>query len=266
MYATVKEYFRSKCFCFSERMMLRSVQSLLGFKLLARDGVIGTVYEFYFDDKTWTVRYLVADTGTWLQGRRILIPPIVFGKLDWNNQNFPVSLTKEQIQKSPSIDEKKPVSREKQIELHRYFGWPAYWQSGDFMHTAPIPPPPDPRIIKKGQEKKNSHTHLRSTREVRKYRVRSTNGEIGHVEDYILNDESWIILYVVVDTGNWLPGKQVLVSNSWVNRIDWEERVVSVDLTKDVVKKSPEYDPSKPVNREYEIRLYDFYGRPKYWQ
>ena len=108
--------------------------------------------------------------------------------------------------------------------------------------------------------------HLRSVREVSGYHLAATDGELGHVEDFILDDETWSIRYVVIDTRNWLPGRQVLISPSWVREVDWGLRKVSVDMTKQQVKDSPEYDPKMPINREYEARLYDFYGRTRYWQ
>ncbi|MFZ5907046.1 MAG: PRC-barrel domain-containing protein [Nitrospirota bacterium] len=246
--------------------MLRSIDSLQGMKLSARDGTIGAVREFYFDERTWTIHYLVADTGMWLPGREVLISPVVFGKADWAKRIFHIRLTKEQIKESPGIDQKKPVSRLKQIELHRYFGWPAYWQPGGFMNATPIPPAGSQTIQEEqGESNAADDPHLRSTREVCNYRIRAQDGEIGHVADFILNDDNWVILYVVIDTRNWLPGKRVLVSTTWFNDIDWDHSSILVDLTKEEVKESPEYDPEKPVNRKYEVRLYDYYGRPKYW-
>lgn len=245
--------------------MLRSIKSLKGLKLIAKDGTIGKVYDFYFDDDMWTVRYLVADTRAWLPGRKVLISPIVFGKQEWDMQKFSVRLSKEQIRNSPNIDEKMPVSRQKQLELHRYFAWPAYWNTGMFINATQIPLPQKKRRNREqGNKNENNDTHLRSTREVSTYQVRAEDGKIGHVEDFILNDESWLILYVVVKRES-LPGRQVLVSTAWLSDIDWDRRTVSVDLTADAVKNSPEYDPNMPVNRAYEVRLYDFYGRPKYW-
>jgi len=108
-------------------------------------------------------------------------------------------------------------------------------------------------------------THLRSAKEVMGYRIRTTDDEIGHVEDFIIDERPWTIRYMVVDTRNWLPGRKVLVAPDWIDSVDWLEKQVSVDLTKEQVKNSPEYDPAAPVNREYEMQLYDFYGRPKYW-
>jgi hypothetical protein len=121
------------------------------------------------------------------------------------------------------------------------------------------------QVAKAAIEEQKSDPHLRSTREVIGYHIQATDGEIGHVEDFVLNDEIWSIYYMVVDTRNWLPGREVILSTSWIEEVDWIERHVHVNLSQEAVENSPEFDPSVPVNREYEIRLYDYYGRPKYW-
>jgi hypothetical protein len=115
-------------------------------------------------------------------------------------------------------------------------------------------------------KKEKGDPHLRSTREVIGYHIRATDGKIGHVEDFIADDESWTIHYMVVDTQTWLRGKRVLIAPAWVSKVDWVEKSVYVNLRKESVKDSPEFDPTKPINREYEVRLYDYYGRPRYWE
>jgi hypothetical protein len=124
----------------------------------------------------------------------------------------------------------------------------------------------DEKVADKKRQEEEGNPHLRSSREVIGYYIRALDGEIGHVEDFIVEDETWVIRYVVVDTKNWLPwGKNVIVSPSWIERVDWADERVIVDLKKDIIEKSPDFDASKPVNREYEVRLYDYYGRPVYW-
>jgi hypothetical protein len=118
---------------------------------------------------------------------------------------------------------------------------------------------------KEERDEQESDPHLRSTREVIGYHIQARDGEIGHVEDLIVEDEIWFIRYLVIDTRNWLPGRKVLVAPAWAEQVNWVERRVYLDLSRETVKNSPEFDPSMPVNREYEVRLYDYYGRPKYW-
>ena len=247
--------------------MLRSIKSLSGYKIHAKDGDMGKVYEFFFDDEAWTIRYLVIDTGTWLPGRKVLISPLfAISNPDWKSQTFPVDLTKEQVKNSPEVDVDKPVSRQHQIELHKYYGWPAYWSPGVAAGAPPVTPVVTQIAKEKAtREEEKGDPHLRSTREVTGYHIHATDGEIGHVEDFIVDDESWIIRYMIVDTRNWLPGRKVLVSPAWVKKVSWSDEMVDVDLSRKSIKDSPEYDPSAPINQEYEMRLYDFYGRPKYW-
>ncbi len=252
--------------------MLRSIKELRGYKILANDGEIGKVHEFYFDDETWTIRYLVVETGSWFFERRVLLSPIVLGQPHWEAQLFPVNLTMMQVKNSPLIDADKPVSRQIEVELHNHYGWPYYWIGGGFAGDAMPALPPQIVSAHLTEEEKKSRAkpetpdpHLRSTREVIGYHIQAPRGELGHVEDFIVDDEAWIIRYMVVDTTNWLPGKKVLVPPLGIEKINWSEAKVRVKLTRAKIKKSPEFDLSAPVSREYEEKLYDFYGWPKYW-
>ncbi len=247
--------------------MLRSAKEIDGYVLKAQDGEIGRCKDFLFDDEFWTVRYMVADTGKWLPGRIVLISPISLDEPDWATKLFPVRLKKNQIEGAPALDEAKPVSRQHEVEYHMYYGWPYYWGGVGTWGAAAYP---RPLYDEKIQEDKPTEAipedkHLRSVDEVTGYHIQATDDEIGHVENFIIDDETWIIRYMVVDTRNWLPGKKVLVSPDWIESIDWAANKVNIDLTRQQVKDSPEYDPTALVNQEYEIKLYDFYGRPKYW-
>ena len=247
--------------------MLRSVKSLRGFKILGTDEKFGHAHEFYFDDKDWVMRYLVVDTGGWLTGRRVLICPVAFGQPDWEMHMFPILLSKQQIEQSPTISDDKPVSKQKEIDLVNYYNWPVYWPVG---HTGiPANEMAVTRSLETQREEREQEDYdpnLRSTREVISYFIHATDGDIGHVEDFIVDDETWTIRYLVVDTKNILPGKNVLISPMWVESINWADAKVYVFLTKESIKNSPEFDPSQPINREYEEILYDYYGRPKYWK
>lgn len=247
--------------------MLRSSKKISGYMLKAQDGEIGRCKDFLFDDKSWTVRYMVADTGKWLPGRRVLISPISLGEPDWSTNLFPVRLTKKQIENAPGLDEDKPVSRQHEVEYYQYYEWPYYW-GGDYAWGAEtLPGPLFYEQIRKDKtaEEISGDEHLRSVDEVSGYHIQATDEEIGHVEDFIVDDKTWNICYIVVDTRNWLPGKKVLISPAWFESIDWADEKVNISLTRQQVENSPEFDPTVPVNREYETKLYDFYGRPKYW-
>lgn len=251
--------------------MLRVVSELKGYKIDAVDGEIGKVKDFLFDDEQWTVRYMVADTGGWLSERKVLISPVSCEKPDWEEKTFPVNITRKQVEESPPLEEKQPVSRRHEMEHLRYFSWPYYWVGGKVWGFAAAPAelrsrkgPPE-KEAEEAAVATMEETHLRSIDEVIGYHILASDGEIGHVEDFVMDDELWIIRYMAVDTRNWLPGKQVLVPPDWIEKISWESRRVEVDMSREAIKKGPEFEPHKPVNREYETRLYDYYGRPYYW-
>lgn len=248
--------------------MLRSVGELSDYVLAAEDGEIGRCRDFLFDDRHWATRYMVADTGKWLPGRKVLISILSLGDPDWIRRLFAVKLTKKQIEQSPSLDEDAPVSRRYETEYFDYHQWSYYWAGADVWGGGPYPLAyaATPADRKGAPEERPEKCHLRSVREVKGYHIRAADGEIGHVEDFIVDDADWVIRYMVVNTRNWLPGRKVLITPPWVESIEWAERRVQVDLTREGVKESPEYNPSQPVNREYEVRLYDYYGRPHYWE
>lgn len=232
--------------------MLRSLNSLRGAGIEAADGAIGEVHDFLFDDRFWMVRYIVVDTRRWLPGRKVLVPPGLMLGADWTENSIQIDLTREEIKDSPDIDTDLPVGRRHQVRLHDYHGWPYYWTSPDFgeePEDSADEPPGDP--------------HLRSVSEVRGYDVDATDGPVGCVDDFIAEDESWTICYLVVGTRKWLPGRKVLIAPPWVaGPIGWTDRRMKIIMSKESVKNSPEFDPEAPVNLEYEERLYDYYGRP----
>ncbi len=244
--------------------MLRSVRELYGYVIRALDGDIGTVRDFYFGDRDWVVRYLVADTGNWLVDRLVLLSTVSLGQPDWERHEFPVRLTKEQVEHSPAVDAAEPVSRRMEEELHEYYGWPFYW-SGAGAAMAMTAERMAAREEHAAIEGPGSGQHLRSTQEVMGYHIQANDGEVGWVKDFIADDGTWLLNYMVVDTGGWLSGRSVLLAPAWVKEVNWAENKVHVDLHRETIENSPPFDPSVPVNREYELRLYDYYGRPKYW-
>jgi sporulation protein YlmC with PRC-barrel domain len=246
-------------------IMLIKIKSLAGFKLDGRDGEIGKVRDFYFDDQHWTIRYLVADTGNWLTGRQVLISPYALLVANKEEQHIAIDLTKKQIEDSPSLNSDKPVSRQFEEAYYGYYGWPAYW-GGPYMWGF------YPSIVRDRKKWKTStkgektwDPHLRSTQEVSGYNIQATDGEIGHVEDFVLDDDTWAIRYLVIDTRNWLPGKKVLVSPQWIERISWSKMKIFFDLPCATIKQSPEYSEESLLTRDYETRLHRHYNRPGYW-
>ncbi len=245
--------------------MLSKAKLLRGYTLNSRDGEIGKVKEFYFDDRHWAIRYLVADTGNWLTGRQVLISPYSMVAIDSEAEQITVDLTQKQIEESPSLDTDKPVSRQFENTYYGYYGLPMYW-GGPHMwgsHPHPVRDPEKRRMSTPGE--KPWDAHLRSTQKVTGYHIQAKDGEIGHVEDFIVDDETWAIRYLIIDTGAWWTGKKVLVSPKWIERVSWNESKVFVNLPRETVKQSPEWLEKTLPTREYETGLYRHYRYQGYW-
>jgi hypothetical protein len=245
--------------------MLFKANALKNFRLDARDGEIGRVMDFYFDDKHWAVRYLVADTGTWLTGRAVLISPHSLVSVGMQVKHVTVALTKKQIEDSPSLAHDMPVSRQFEQSYYGYYGWPTYW-GGEHMWGA------QPYLVGAGRKwaenadpGKAWDPHLRSAREVDGYKIEATDGPIGNVVDFVIDDVTWAIRYLIVDTGKWLPGKKVLVSPHWIGKVSWPDSQVMVKMSRDAVQKSPEYSDDSLLTRDYEDRLHRHYKHEGYW-
>ena len=258
--------------------MLRNAKKLEGHSLRATDGDIGHVKDLFFDDRTWTVRYLVADTGTWLSSRKVLISPTALGGADWEQRVLLVSLTQEQVRRSPPLDPSQPVTREHENQLTHYYNWPAYWDgSGAPGKDFAMPMVPGDveasrheggrlpaRRVSAGTASAPPDYPVRSVRGVTGYEIEANDGIIGHVDDFLIDDRTWAIRYLVVDTRNWLPGKKVLVAPQWIREVGWENSRVSVDLMQAAIKRSPAYDPAQVLAPDDAGQLHDHYGRPRY--
>jgi len=242
--------------------MLQSIKQLYGNKLGATDGDIGQVKDFYFDDHDWTVRYVVAETGNWLPGRQVLLSPHAFVRIDSSGKLLPVNLTRKQIEGSPSIDLHKPVSRQYEEKYHQYFDWPFYWQGegiwGGMMgfpglRTPAIPLLPEPAAA--GPQARRAAAQLRSAQAVNGYHLQSRDGIVGHVCDFMMDNESWAISQLVVKTGHRFTGKEVRIPVGKVDRISYDDSTVFVDLSREAVEQSPEHHltpidagvPAQPV-------------------
>lgn len=245
--------------------MLDKAKTLHGFTLQGLDGAIGTVQEFYFDDEHWVVRYLVAATGNWLTGRQVLISPYSLHAVNRDAEEIAVALTKRQIEDSPSIDTDRPVSHQFEEEFYGFYGWPKYWAGPNLWGFSPIivRDPEQWSDDASGHEARDPH--LRSTKDVSGYHVQATDGELGHVEDFIIDDETWAIRYLVIDTGNWRSGKRVLVSPRWIDRVSWSDSEVYVTLSRRAIEGAPEYTEESALTREYETGLHGHYNRRGYW-
>jgi hypothetical protein len=256
--------------------MLTAASGLNGRSIAAADGDIGSVADLYFDDLSWTVRYLVVDTGAWLPGRRVLISPLsVQGPAD---DKITVDLTQAQVRNSPPVEADKPVDRQQEEALARYYNHRYYWDGPyrwGLLAYPGMPPVPIPaggpadaeaEAAARAREGEGGDPTLRSARDVTGYYIGALDGDLGHVEDFLVDDQAWAIRYLVVDTRNWWPGQKVVLSPEWIKSVSWAESTVHVDLRRDEIKAAPPYDPSRAFAREYEERLFEHHGRRKYWE
>jgi len=235
----------------------QNTKDLSGHKLAALDGDIGHLKDFYFDDNIWVVRYAIADTATWLTGRLVLLSPHAFGKLDPDKKTLHINLNKAQIEAAPSIESHKPVSRQYEVEYYRYYGWPAYW-AGDAMWGLGGYPVLVPPLRGEAETQRlyyhRDDQHLRSTREVTGYPIEATDGKIGHVAGFIVDDRNWAIREVVVEAGHWYSGKEIRIPISKIERISYNETKVVVALSKADIQRTAEHavamaGTARPVDR-----------------
>jgi sporulation protein YlmC with PRC-barrel domain len=234
--------------------MLFSFEELRGYQIRAADGEIGSVDDVLFEDTTSRVRYLVVETGSWLFGRKVLLAAAALGPVDHAARAITTGLTTRQVKDSPSVDADQPVSRQQEEALHSYYEWPPYWYGAPALGLAPYwggvglaPPPPADNPVEREvaeMERQQADPHLRSAREVTGYYVAASDGDIGHVEDLVIDDANWMICHLVIDTRNWLPGRKVLVDTDRLRSVDWAERHIVLEMSRRDVESSPEFDRS----------------------
>jgi hypothetical protein len=264
--------------------MLRSTKDLLTYAVSATDGIIGHVQNFYFDDEAWVIRYLVVDTGTWLSRRKVLISPIAIGHPNRNEKVLPVSITKEQVKNSPDIDTDKPVSRQHEMQYLGYYGYPHYWGGSGLWGSGSNPNllmpgytgfVPETEVAQadataayarfEAVRHQNDDPHLRDCDAVLRYRLETYDGDLGHIEGLLIEDETWAIRYIIANTSNWWVGHQVLIAPQWIKEVSWYDATISVNLTRQAVKDAPTYDPAVSLDRDHETSIYDHYARAGYW-
>jgi len=264
--------------------MLRTLQDLQDFAIRATDGDIGQVKDVYFDDQQWVVRYLIVETGSWLASRQVLISPFAIGHPDWTGKVLPVSVTKERVKNSPDIDTDKPVSRQHEMRYLGYYGYPSYWggigpwgngltpsmmlMNGSYggLHAEEnrVQSNRDNAGFEAARDQEGD-PHLRSCKAVMKYHIEASDGGIGHVENLLIDEDTWAIRYMIVDTSNWWLGHQVLIAPQWIREVRWFDNMVAIDATRQSLKDAPSFDPANPLSRDQEVDLYRHQGRPGYW-
>lgn len=259
--------------------MLRTLEDLHDYSIGAIDGDIGHVKDLYLDDQAWVVRYLVVDTGGWLPAKKVLISPMSISHPDWAKRRLAVSITKEQVKNSPDFDSEKPVTRQHKIDYSIYYGYPYYWGStgiwGEGVYPSMMLPnsgrggvaPAMGKDVLDAEASRAAQTdpHLRSCQAITGYHIHASDGDIGHVQGMLIDDEAWAVRYLVVDTSNWWGGHRMLVAPQWIEGVSWADRTVSVKLTRQAVKDAPAFERGGTLTRDDEARLHAHYGRSGYW-
>ena len=255
--------------------MLNSAKTLKDYSLKSLDGEIGKVKDFYFDDHYWQVQYLVVDTGNWIVSSKVLIAINSIRSVDHEKECINIDLTKEQIENSPSLDSEKPVSKQYQKKLTTYYGLPAYWENlqpiGVGMYAiagvAPLPLS-DAKVEKLDASKAAAEVwdpNLRSLNHVSDYAIQSKDDKNSYIDDFMIDDTTWQIRYLVNDPHAWLPGNKFLLSTQWIESISWKQSTVFVSVTSDMIKDSPAYDGKMMIDRDFEIKLHAYYDKKGYW-
>jgi sporulation protein YlmC with PRC-barrel domain len=250
------------------------VSALTGYNIVGTDGQIGTVSDILFDDTIWKLRWLVVDTGGWLTGRKVLIHPSAIGRADPDRQELHVHLTKERISTSPDISQDAPVSVQMQSGLYDYYGWDPMWGGsyfgGGLLATPPLVSPSHLPGELGELEREGFGTelegdpHLRSIAAITGYHVHATDGDIGHVQDILIEEQGWAIRYVIIDTKNWWPGQHVLVAPYAVKEVSWADQKINLTITRDQVTSSPPWDPLAQIDEAYQRGLHRHYDWPGY--
>jgi PRC-barrel domain len=253
--------------------MLRSVESLEGFSIGATDGTIGKVKDFYFDDEAWVIRYAEVNANAWL-GHEVLISPHSLGQADSVREVLPVTITKDQVEHSPGIDTDKPISRQYEASFLGYYGYPYYWGGNGLWGERDYP---GTMLMGRGlsafrgslrapSAAPDADPHLHSCNAVMGYHIHARDGEIGHVQGFLVDDYLWSVRYLIVNTSNWWVGHQVVISPEWISGLSWSEAKVTIDLDRQAIKDAPAYDEGALIDRDAELRIYNHYGRNGYWQ
>jgi hypothetical protein len=269
----------------TENPVLRNMKDVEGFAIGATDGVFGHVRDFYFDDEAWVVRYVIVETGTGPSTHRSLVSPMSMSMPNWDEKYIPVNLTQQQLRDAPDIDTDRPVSRQHEMGYLGYYGYPNYWGGGglwgagmypDVLQAGLDPVPAGRgnaqarRLIgyanrEANQARRQNDPHLRSANSVMRYYVQATDGDIGHVQGILVEERTWAVRYIIVNTSNWWLGHGVLIAPEWIDDVYWAESKLVVALSRAAIRGAPEYDPAIPITREQEKLLHAHHGHSGYW-
>jgi hypothetical protein len=245
--------------------MLRSTKELERYAIAASDGVFGRVLDFYFDDASWVIRYLVIDTEEAKAAHRVLMSPHAIEQCDSSAQTFHVALTQEQVRRNADVDKVKPVSQQHEMGYFGYDGYGKHWGGGGLWGAGFYPDILQAGLESVERQQATDDPHLRSANAVARYYVHARDGDIGHVSGFLVDERTWAIRYLIVNTSNWWLGHEVIIAPEWVDDVDWAECIVTADLGRQAIQDSPAYHSGHPLDHELELSTHRHYGRDGYW-
>ncbi|PSL50806.1 PRC-barrel domain protein [Salsuginibacillus halophilus] len=253
--------------------MLFEAKKLRNFGVITSDGELGKIDDVYMDEDQWVIRYLVVNRKPLLPGGKVLVSPIAVERMDINGQTIHLNVTKEELEEAPGKEEAEPITRKKELELHHHFGygyyWPAQgmWGSFPYPHQLRVEAPHHQRPQELPNEEEIKVRSLKEmTGDWSGYDVEGSDGDIGTIDDVIVEDDTWNIRYISVDTGRLFSTGHAVLSSSWILHTEDEEKKVRVKMARHEVQAAPEYVPGQPLDREFEERLFDHYDQEKYWE
>ena len=226
--------------------MLINLEQLRARQVHANDGDIGKIKDIIFDDEHWTVRFFVLDTHPWMPlSKKVLISPISILKIEENSDDIILAMSKQMVEDSPKVEDQETVSREFELRYFDHFGYSYYWLGshpwGDYTYPSALT---NQNMIVTNELKQNDiekTNHLREVSEVSHYNLHASDGDKGHVHDFIWDSKGWSLKYLVVDTSNWfIGGKRVLVPCDKIDSISWEKKTVECKLSKEEINACPE--------------------------
>ena len=250
--------------------MKLSLKEILGYNIETYDQVTGEIKDFLFDDEYWIIRYVDAGLGINLPDRRVLVPQTFLKETDWDTQNFKVTLSREGLATCPALDKFQPISRLYEEELNKHYRIANYWARNynspnnevDKMTHFNLPDQKfnaAPKLIKENQ----MDTNLRSFNEILGYDILTPDGNLGCVEDLLIDSDNWEIISIILDTSKNQPwSKKVIIASTWIEEISYMDRQIKISLAIKEVENAPEYDPLAPVNEVLEKRFYNYLGKP----
>jgi hypothetical protein len=248
-------------------------------KIKSVDLAFGDIRDLYFDDVSWMLRYFVVDVGTWLEGRHVLISPESLTEYREDENAFACKLTRQQIHDSPLFDSQKTVSRQQEESLSKHYGWTPYWVTPmaafplPGLYTYPIVGAASdrwnqqnkmaPTVAKEVEARQDmdreQEAHLRSFQEIKSYGLQATDGDIGELDDLLLDTASWRVTHIIVDTRKWWPGGQVVIDRALVTDISWGDAKIVVAMSREDVKNAPRFDKDQTITEPYMQQLSQYY-------